>query len=125
MPTRSPQCDDDVDAHIGRCVRVRRLELGLTQKRLADAVGIAFQQIYKYEKGIDRIAASRLQQIAEALGVSAAVFYPTKTGAPLTNELSKLVERRDAIQVLRWLKPLRGKRRAQLVEIVKAFANGK
>ena len=84
-----------VDAHIGQKIRARRNLLGLSQTDLADAAGITFQQIQKYEKGANRVGASRLQQFSEALGVPPSYFFegvPTvgkKTPAPQEGELSE------------------------------------
>ena len=64
-----------VDAHIGQKIRARRNLLGLSQTELADAAGITFQQIQKYEKGVNRVGASRLQQFSEALGVPPSYFF--------------------------------------------------
>ena len=64
-----------VDVHVGRRVRQRRWVLGMTQQQLANAVGIKFQQIQKYETGANRVSASRLWDIAEALGVPVAFFF--------------------------------------------------
>jgi transcriptional regulator with XRE-family HTH domain len=63
-----------VDAHIGQKIRARRNLLGVSQTELADAAGITFQQIQKYEKGVNRVEASRLQQFSEALGVPPSYF---------------------------------------------------
>src|SRR6202140_1213411 len=68
-----------VDAHIGQKIRARRNLLGLSQTDLAEAAGITFQQVQKYEKGINRVGASRLQQFSEALGVPPSYFFD---GAP-------------------------------------------
>jgi transcriptional regulator with XRE-family HTH domain len=68
-----------VDTHIGQKIRARRILLGLSQTDLANAAGITFQQIQKYEKGANRVGASRLQQISDALGVSPFYFFE---GAP-------------------------------------------
>ncbi|MDP1602449.1 MAG: helix-turn-helix transcriptional regulator [Legionella sp.] len=68
-----------VDIHVGSQVRMRRLMLGMTQKELADSVGITFQQIQKYEKGTNRISASRLQEFAGLLKTPAPSFFE---GAP-------------------------------------------
>lgn len=65
----------DVDVHIGRRLRRRRRLLGLTQLKLAEAIGVRFQQIQKYECGANRITAGRLYQIAVALGVPTTYFY--------------------------------------------------
>jgi transcriptional regulator with XRE-family HTH domain len=84
-----------VDAHIGLKIRARRNLLGLSQTELADAAGITFQQIQKYEKGANRVGASRLQQFSDALGVPPSYFFegvPTvgkKQPAPQEDELSE------------------------------------
>ena len=64
-----------VDRHVGRRVQEKRLDLGLTQTALAKAVGVSFQQVQKYEKGVNRVGAARLQQIATALDVPVTFFY--------------------------------------------------
>jgi transcriptional regulator with XRE-family HTH domain len=68
-----------VDAHIGQKIRARRNLLGLSQTELADAAGITFQQIQKYERGVNRVGAGRLQQFSEALGIPPSYFFE---GAP-------------------------------------------
>lgn len=64
-----------VDSHVGKKVRHRRWMVGMTQQKLADCVGIKFQQIQKYETGMNRINASRLWDIAEALDVPVSYFF--------------------------------------------------
>ncbi|GGY44289.1 helix-turn-helix domain-containing protein [Parvularcula lutaonensis] len=64
-----------VDLHVGQRLRQRRTLLGMTQQKLADAVGIKFQQIQKYESGANRISASRLWVIARALEVPVSHFF--------------------------------------------------
>jgi transcriptional regulator with XRE-family HTH domain len=64
-----------VDAHVGKRIRHRRWMVGMTQQQLADRVGIKFQQIQKYETGMNRVSASRLYEIAAALEVSIAFFF--------------------------------------------------
>ncbi len=66
---------DAVDRHIGARVRARRLEIGMSQEKFADLLGVTFQQIQKYEKGVNRIAASRLYYMTEALDVSISYFF--------------------------------------------------
>ena len=63
-----------IDQTIGQRVRARRLELGMSQERLAEMLGVTFQQVQKYEKGVNRIAASRLLNIAAALELPPARF---------------------------------------------------
>jgi len=64
-----------VDVHVGKRVRHRRWMVGMTQQQLAEKVGIKFQQIQKYETGMNRVSASRLWDIAEALSVPVAFFF--------------------------------------------------
>src|SRR5215510_8830833 len=64
-----------VDKHVGSRVRMRRMMLGMSQEKLGDALGLTFQQVQKYEKGTNRIGASRLQQIAHILQVPVAFFF--------------------------------------------------
>jgi transcriptional regulator with XRE-family HTH domain len=67
------------DKHVGSRVRMRRMMLGMSQEKLGDALGLTFQQVQKYEKGTNRIGASRLQQIAHFLQVPVSFFFE---GAP-------------------------------------------
>jgi transcriptional regulator with XRE-family HTH domain len=64
-----------VDRHVGLRVRMRRKELGVSQERLAEALGITFQQVQKYERGANRVSASKLWEIAAALKTPVAYFY--------------------------------------------------
>jgi transcriptional regulator with XRE-family HTH domain len=77
MTAKSPVALDKV---VGRRVRARRLQLGLSQRALGDALGISYQQVQKYEQGISRIGAGRLQQLAEILNVPVSVFFDEKLG---------------------------------------------
>ncbi len=76
MVTKSP---DPIDKHVGSRVRMRRLMLGTSQETLGNKLGITFQQVQKYEKGTNRISASRLQAICEVLQVPVSFFFE---GAP-------------------------------------------
>jgi transcriptional regulator with XRE-family HTH domain len=69
------QVKHPVDAHVGKRIRHRRWMIGMTQQQLADKVGIKFQQIQKYETGMNRVSASRLWDIADAMGVTIAFFF--------------------------------------------------
>ena len=73
---RSP---NPVDKHVGSRVRMRRMMLGISQEKLGQALGLTFQQVQKYEKGMNCIGASRLQHISDILQVPAAFFFE---GAP-------------------------------------------
>jgi transcriptional regulator with XRE-family HTH domain len=68
-----------IDKHVGSRVRMRRMMLGMSQEKLGDALALTFQQVQKYEKGTNRIGASRLQQISNILQVPVAFFFE---GAP-------------------------------------------
>lgn len=64
-----------VDAHVGNRVRLRRMLVGMSQERLGELLGLTFQQVQKYEKGVNRIAAGRLFEISNILGVPISFFY--------------------------------------------------
>lgn len=68
------------DIHVGSRIRLRRNMLGISQERLGESLGITFQQIQKYEKGTNRVGASRLQAIASILGVPVAFFFEDAPG---------------------------------------------
>jgi transcriptional regulator with XRE-family HTH domain len=72
---------DNRDAEVGRRVRSRRLECRLSQTELADRIGVTFQQVQKYEKGVNRIGAGRLQRISEALEVPISFFFGAGTAS--------------------------------------------
>ena len=71
-----------IDRHVGARVRMRRMLIGMSQEKLGEALGLTFQQIQKYEKGANRISASRLKQISEALNIPLAYFFK---GAPVSD----------------------------------------
>ncbi|MBB3892939.1 transcriptional regulator with XRE-family HTH domain [Phenylobacterium haematophilum] len=64
-----------IDVHVGLCVRGRRHELGMSQSTLADALGVSFQQVQKYERGANRVSASMLWEMSEAMEVPVTYFY--------------------------------------------------
>lgn len=64
-----------IDVHVGTRVRFRRMLLGMSQEKLGEMLGLTFQQVQKYEKGINRIGASRLFELANVLGVNVQFFY--------------------------------------------------
>lgn len=79
---RGDDVADPVDIHVGRRLRQRRALLGLSQDKLGRAVGLTFQQIQKYERGANRIGASRLLQLSRALAVPVAYFFEDAPGQP-------------------------------------------
>ena len=87
MSTKTP---DSVDRHVGSRVRVRRLMLGMSQEKLGEALGLTFQQVQKYEKGTNRVGASRIQQISEILQVPVSfLFEGSPTGISKIEGLSE------------------------------------
>lgn len=85
MPRHS---QNPIDKHVGNRVRMRRKMLNMSQQKLGDAIGLTFQQVQKYEKGTNRIGASRLQQIARVLSVPVPFFFegaPNPPGMPQGN----------------------------------------
>ncbi len=66
---------NSIDIHVGSRIRLRRVMLGLSQEKLGDGLGITFQQVQKYEKGTNRVGASRLQHISELLDVHISYFF--------------------------------------------------
>ena len=65
----------EIEQHVGSRIRQRRIMMGLTQQQLADLIGVTYQQAHKYERGINRVSAGRLFEIARVLGVTVAHFY--------------------------------------------------
>jgi transcriptional regulator with XRE-family HTH domain len=76
VPAKPP---NPVDVYVGQRVRMRRIEINMSQEFLGEQIGLTFQQIQKYEKGINRIGASRIQQISKVLEVAPGFFFD---GAP-------------------------------------------
>jgi transcriptional regulator with XRE-family HTH domain len=70
-----------IDKHVGSRVRMRRVLIGMSQEKLGEALGITFQQIQKYEKGTNRIGASRMQQISTVMGVPVSYFFEDAPGS--------------------------------------------
>ena len=75
MKIRNTKSPLPTDKHVGARIKARRLELRMSQGKLADQLGVTFQQVQKYEKGANRVGSSRLQQIAGALKVSISFFF--------------------------------------------------
>ncbi|MBU2031529.1 MAG: helix-turn-helix domain-containing protein [Alphaproteobacteria bacterium] len=67
-----------IDIEVGNRIKARRRMMGMSQGTLADALGVTFQQVQKYEKGTNRVSASRLQKVGEVLGVPVSSFFPNQ-----------------------------------------------
>jgi transcriptional regulator with XRE-family HTH domain len=115
-----------VDGEIGSRIRLRRAMLGLSQKQLGDAIGLTPQQVQKYEKGINRIAASTLFIVAEALNVPVSFFFDELLKRRLDEhgaENALLVDRRETLDLLRaYHKVDDAKLRRQFIEFIREIA---
>ena len=78
-----------IDVHVGSRVRFRRMLLSMSQEKLGEKLGLTFQQIQKYEKGINRIGASRLFDLAQVLGVPVQFFYEEAPAADPSHQLAE------------------------------------
>ena len=96
MPRQSKTKKDQVDVYVGRRVREARISSGLSQTKLADALDISFQQVQKYEIGVNRVAPSRLTVIAKMTGRNVDWFFSDTEGVTV----SKRPQRDDAIAEL-------------------------
>jgi transcriptional regulator with XRE-family HTH domain len=72
---RAAEGPNPIDVHVGRRVRLRRKELGFSQERLAEGLGLTFQQVQKYERGANRVSASKLYEMARVLRVAIGYFF--------------------------------------------------
>lgn len=102
-----------IDIHVGSRVRLRRMMLGMSQEKLGESLGITFQQIQKYEKGTNRIGASRLQNIATVLSVPVSFFFEDAPGTP--TEAAGFGESRPAHYIVDFLSSSEG------IQLNKAF----
>jgi transcriptional regulator with XRE-family HTH domain len=93
-----------MDVHVGGRIRLRRTLLGMNQEQLGLALGCSFQQIQKYERGTNRVVASRLHDIANVLDVPVSFFFddaPAETAVKARTESENLMSRREARQIVR------------------------
>ncbi|TCT06246.1 helix-turn-helix domain-containing protein [Aquabacter spiritensis] len=122
-----------IDKHVGSRVRMRRMMVGMSQEKLGESLGITFQQIQKYEKGTNRIGASRLQQISVVLAVPVAFFFegiPTAgndpegfgdAGSPAF--VNDFLATSDGLALTRsFMRIADGKVRRRIVDLVSAIA---
>jgi transcriptional regulator with XRE-family HTH domain len=86
--TKDLEQPDLVDIHVGKQLRFRRSMMGMSQAELAASVGLSFQAVQKYERGENRISASRLHQFAVRLGVPVSYFFESLPGEPRRGELA-------------------------------------
>jgi len=116
-----------VDALVGRNIRICRLQRGLTQTELGDHLGVTFQQIQKYENGANRVGASRLNQIAGALGVGlSTLFDGSKTANREGPDLSgrALLAHPHALRLVQAFDMIPGKKRMAILHLIESVGNG-
>ncbi len=122
-----------IDRHVGARVRMRRMLAGVSQERLGEGLGLTFQQVQKYEKGSNRISASRLQQIAKMLDVPVSFFFdgaPTGdmpqggfSDAASTAYVSDFLATSEGVQLTKAFVRIKSARvRRRIVDLVEALA---
>lgn len=111
-----------VDIHVGQKIRQRRWILGMTQQQLAEAVGIKFQQIQKYETGANRVSASRLWDISRVLDVPPSFFFDglESNDSSATDE-DKLMKKRETLELLRTYYQIPDDQRKRLLHLAQAL----
>ena len=120
-----------VDEYVGKRVRQRRWMVGFSQQQLGEAVGIKFQQIQKYETGMNRISASRLWGIADALGVPIMFFFEgyDESAAPSGNTKSNvggqgdLLADKEALELVRSYYAIPENQRRKLFDLARALSD--
>jgi transcriptional regulator with XRE-family HTH domain len=123
MPRKPEGFADPIDVAVGARIRLLRKIRGLSQQALAEAAGVTFQQIQKYERGANRVSASMLARIAAALDAPVAEMFGEAGGASgAVDEVAELLAEPGALELLRGYAALpRGPARAALVDFVRAL----
>ncbi len=117
-----------VDVHVGKRIRHRRWMNGTTQQQLAEKVGIKFQQIQKYETGMNRVSASRLWDIARALGVPVAFFFEgldmplSEVEVAGSDMPGDILSDREALELLRSYYAIPENQRRRLFELARVLS---
>jgi len=132
-PQKSGKKPNPTDIYVGSRIRMRRKMLGLSQEKLGEKLGITFQQIQKYEKGTNRVGASRLQAMSDALDVPVSYFFPEQgPSAPhgMKEESATFVmdfmSTSEGLDLTRAFTRIKNpKVRRKIVELVRALAEDK
>jgi transcriptional regulator with XRE-family HTH domain len=114
-----------VDVHVGKRIRHRRWMIGVTQQQLAERVGIKFQQIQKYETGMNRVSASRLWDIAEALQVPVSFFFEGLDAAGKAQHANAqdLMSDKEALELLRSYYAIPEQQRKRLFDLARVLSD--
>lgn len=116
-----------IDRHVGLRIRMRRKELGISQERLAESIGLTFQQVQKYERATNRVSASKLWEMAKALSTSVAYFYeglgePSVAGAP-SEPMQAFLLSNEGLELAQVFPRIRQARvRRKILDLVRAMA---
>jgi transcriptional regulator with XRE-family HTH domain len=121
-----------IDVHVGSRLRMRRMMLGWSQEKLADSFGLTFQQVQKYEKGMNRMGASRLQQAGDILGVAVPFFFEGAIGgvykpdgsAPSLAYVDDFVTTSDGLRLAKAFMRVRPALQRRIVALVNEIAGG-
>ncbi|MGB8363603.1 MAG: helix-turn-helix transcriptional regulator [Rhizomicrobium sp.] len=121
-----------IDALVGNRVRLRRMLIGMSQERLGELLGLTFQQVQKYEKGVNRIGAGRLYQMAHILGVPIDYFYEGAAeqagavNADVPNPpVMEFLSSGEGLQLsLAFMRIKDGKVRKRVIDLIKSLADG-
>lgn len=115
-----------VDVHVGKRIRHRRWMVGMTQQQLAEQVGIKFQQIQKYETGMNRVSASRLWDIADTLEVPVSFFFVGLEGQDADEghaEPADLMADKEAMELVRSYYAIPENQRRRLFELARVLSD--
>ncbi|MEM7041927.1 MAG: helix-turn-helix transcriptional regulator [Pseudomonadota bacterium] len=133
-----------IDVHVGKRLRLRRTLLGMSQERLGDLLGLTFQQVQKYERGVNRIGSSRLYELGQILDVPVSFFFDDMVGSRLSGGMQRplagladeaerfengqegtlLLERRETLELIRAYYRINDSQvRKRLFELAKALGN--
>ncbi|MDH3662484.1 MAG: helix-turn-helix transcriptional regulator [Alphaproteobacteria bacterium] len=133
-----------IDVHVGKRLRLRRTLLGMSQERLGDLLGLTFQQVQKYERGVNRIGSSRLYELGQILDVPVSFFFDDMVGSRLPGSVqgpmaglaeapggferglegTLLLERRETLELIRaYYRITDSQVRKRLFELAKALGN--
>ncbi|ABL69489.1 MULTISPECIES: helix-turn-helix domain-containing protein [Paracoccus] len=114
----------NVDVHVGKRIRHRRWMIGMTQQQLAEKVGIKFQQIQKYETGMNRVSASRLWDIAQAVDVPVSFFFEGLEDGHVHNAVEgDILADKEALQLVRAYYAMPEAQRRQIFELARVLSD--
>ena len=113
-----------IDTHVGSRIRLRRTLLGISQEALAKGIGLTFQQVQKYEKGVNRVGAGRLVRVAEALDVPVSFFFgATDSGSEDTRAILGFLDTSYSLRLLRAFSRIsQAEIRRAVVDLVESIA---